>query len=850
MAATGVLSDYFQADEEWWLAAWNNGQGAFYISAPEFEPILLANSASASVTASLIALPIVDTQTGELLGVIRSTLILDDLFTLLAQPTLNQNQHPILFDSSGTVLSQPPLMRQDLLRNLWQTITGDSSYNVVQDGTPSEFIFGYARLTPPTEPAQQAPPEGRGVSKLEKQITAAVNGLGWTAVILEKQEDALMVVNLVAQGIQLVGLVTTFLAGLLAMLFATSITRPLQTLSSAAAQIGQGNWDVLLLPTGEDEIGRLTTSFEQMSRRLRESYGTLTERTEQLEIKNKELQAENYQRQRVEKALQKSRERFQFLSEAQSEGIAIHENGIILESNSALGRIFGYEANQLLGMKTLELVMPVSRALVRQNLMSAYEGAYEAKALRKNGAVIYIEVQGSAAYYEGQEVHVTVIRDITERKLAEKKLERFTNQLQTAAELVKELNAILDLDELLRETVFLLQSRFALYHVHIYLMDFDTKHNQAKRLLMHSTSASAGNDKAKPIVIAHERSLVARAARSREVIVVNDVYMDPTFLPPPHLREIRSQMVVPLITASRLAGVLELQDNRANRFCEGELDIFNTLAAQLAISLENANLFHEINKTAEKLREIDRLKSDFLANMSHELRTPLNSILGYSEIMLMGINGPLNDASREDIEAIRSSGHHLLQLINDILDLAKIEAGRMALAFETIEIDGILQDIYVQHSALLRRHASVANKEVELLLDIEPNLPHISADSLRVRQILTNLVSNAIKFTDEGKVYLRASCDAEREWLSLAVEDEGIGIEQSDIDKIFEEFRQVDGSLARRAEGTGLGLAITLRLVEMHGGLIDVESEFGKGSTFTVKLPVKRDAKRLRKATF
>ena len=268
------------------------------------------------------------------------------------------------------------------------------------------------------------------------------------------------------------------------------------------------------------------------------------------------------------------------------------------------------------------------------------------------------------------------------------------------------------------------------------------------------------------------------------------------------------------------------------------------MAAQIAISLENAHLFDEINKVAEKLREMDRLKSDFLANMSHELRTPLNSILGYSEIMLMGINGPLNDASREDIEAIRSSGHHLLSLINDILDLAKIEAGRMALAIEEMEIDGILQDTYVQHSALLR------DKEVELVLDIEPNLPNIAADPLRVRQILTNLVSNAIKFTDEGKVYLRASCDAEREWLSLAVEDEGIGIEQSDIDKIFQEFRQVDGSLTRRAEGTGLGLTITLRLVQMHGGLINVESEFGKGSTFTVKLPVKQMQKRLRKATF
>lgn len=862
MAATGQLSDYFQADEEWWLAAWNNGQGGVYISAPEFDE-------SAGVTASLIALPIINSETGELLGIIRSTLILDELFALLAAPRLpryvsvanesSQNQYPILFDTSGTVLLQPRFIGEGLLSNLWQNIQANASYNVVADGQENEFIFGYARLMSPTEPAPQARSEG---SELEEQITAAVNSLGWTTVILQEQEQALIVVNLVAQGIQLVGLLMTFLAGILAMLFATSVTRPLQTLSSAAAQIGQGNWDVLLLPTPHDEIGVLTASFEQMSSRLRDLIGTLTERTKELEKANEELQAENYQRQRVEKALQKSRERFQFLSEVANEGIAIHENGIILESNSALGRIFGYEPNELLGMKTLNLVMSVSRGLMRQHLSSAYEGPYTALAKRKNGEVIYIEVQGSLAYYEGQEVRVTVIRDITEQKLAENKLEDFTNQLQTAAELVKELNAILDLDELLRQTVFLLQKRFALYHVHIYLMS-DTKKqrhagvaNQAKRLVMHSTSAqsfgeSTGTEKSKPMIFNETQSLplsadglVARAARERDVIVVNDVYTDPTFVPAPHLPEIRSEMTVPLMTADRLLGVLELQDNRPNRFSEGDRDIFNTLAAQIAISLENAHLFDEINKTAEKLREMDRLKSDFLANMSHELRTPLNSILGYSEIMLMGINGPLNDASREDIEAIRSSGHHLLRLINDILDLAKIEAGRMTLAMEEIEIDGILQDIYVQHSALVR------DKEVELVLDLEPNLPNIFADPLRVRQILTNLVSNAIKFTDSGKVYLRASCDAEREWLFLVVEDEGIGIEQLDIDKIFEEFRQVDGSLTRRAEGTGLGLAITLRLVQMHGGLIDVESEFGKGSTFTVKLPVKLVQKRLRKATF
>lgn len=293
----------------------------------------------------------------------------------------------------------------------------------------------------------------------------------------------------------------------------------------------------------------------------------------------------------------------------------------------------------------------------------------------------------------------------------------------------------------------------------------------------------------------------------------------------------RSIAVLPLAIGGQLLGMIELESKQANMFKnENTLYFYQSLARQGSVALRSAQLFDHTQRTADHLRELDRLKSEFLANMSHELRTPLNSIIGYSEIMLMGINGPLNDDMKEDMEAIRNSGQHLLRLINDILDLAKIEAGKMSLEVKELELSGLLDEIRVSHAALLR------NKPVEMIIDIAPDVPPIHADRVRLNQILTNLVSNGIKFTEEGTIYLKATYhDA---WVAISVEDQGIGICDTDIPLIFAEFRQVDGSSTRRAEGTGLGLAITKHLVNMHGGTIKVESQLGKGSTFTVELPV------------
>jgi len=230
------------------------------------------------------------------------------------------------------------------------------------------------------------------------------------------------------------------------------------------------------------------------------------------------------------------------------------------------------------------------------------------------------------------------------------------------------------------------------------------------------------------------------------------------------------------------------------------------------------------------LRETDLFRSQFLANMSHELRTPLNSIIGFSRVILKGIDGPLTELQTTDLEAIYTQGQHLLTLINEILDMSKIEAGAMELVIENVDLNVLIRGIVSTSKALVK------DKPIALRTDIQEDLPVIRADGTRIRQVITNLMSNAAKFTEEGSITFQVWTDEEMVFVS--VQDTGEGIREEQIPLVFEAFRQVDGSSTRRAEGTGLGMPISRQFVEMHGGRIWLESEYGVGSTFTFCVPI------------
>jgi len=298
---------------------------------------------------------------------------------------------------------------------------------------------------------------------------------------------------------------------------------------------------------------------------------------------------------------------------------------------------------------------------------------------------------------------------------------------------------------------------------------------------------------------------------------------------------IRSAVVIPLhVPSGNVTGILGYVHALPNRFSEEQLPLFDSMATQAYVALQNAQLYEQLAQTTERLREVDRLKSQFLANMSHELRTPLNSIIGFSRVIMKGIDGPVTDLQVQDLWAINNSGQHLLGMINDILDLSKIEAGKMELAFEKVDLVELIKSVMTTTGGLIK------DKPIRLNADIPTELPPVYVDTIRVRQVLINLLSNASKFTEAGTITVRARLQESdtRSMVLVSVNDTGQGIAQDDLAKLFQAFSQVDGSPTRRTGGTGLGLAISRNLVELHGGSIWVESTVGKGTTFSFTLPV------------
>ena len=416
---------------------------------------------------------------------------------------------------------------------------------------------------------------------------------------------------------------------------------------------------------------------------------------------------------------------------------------------------------------------------------------------------------GEAKYLLG------VSEDITERKEATETLARRATELATVAQVSTTASTVLDPDKLLQAVVDLTKERFGLYHVHVYLLD-----ESWNTLLLASGAGEVGRKlvaEEHSIPLDAEQSLVANAARSGDVIIVNDVRSEPGFLPNPLLPETQAEMAVPMTVGNRVLGVFDVQSNDSQGFSSEDASIYTTLASQVAVALQNARLYMEQAATVTQLRELDRLKSSFLANMSHELRTPLNSILGFADVILEELDGPLTEDMDNDLRLIQKNGQHLLHLINDVLDMAKIEAGRMNLAPEKFKIYEVLDEVTSITSTL------ASEKNLSLFIDEGTDRQvEVYADHTRLRQVMINLVNNAIKFTEKGKISLKVE-PMEGARVLISVKDTGIGIPPDKLEAVFQEFTQVDTSSTRKAGGTGLGLPISRKLVEMHGGRLWVE---------------------------
>jgi signal transduction histidine kinase len=327
---------------------------------------------------------------------------------------------------------------------------------------------------------------------------------------------------------------------------------------------------------------------------------------------------------------------------------------------------------------------------------------------------------------------------------------------------------------------------------------------------------------------------VARAVRERRVINIGDIEADadvpPATLAAGRALGYKSLLAVPMLRGGAAIGSIGVASRSARPFTDKQAALLGTFADQAVIAIENVRLFQELRARTDELEVANRHKSEFLANMSHELRTPLNAVIGFSEVLLERMFGELNDKQAEYLHDILSSGRHLLSLINDILDLAKIEAGRMELDLGAFDLPIALDNALTLVRERATRHG------IGLDLAVDRQLGTLVGDERKIKQVLLNLLSNALKFTPEGgKVIVRAVRAAGA--VEISVSDTGIGIAHDDQEAIFEEFRQVGTDYARKREGTGLGLALSKRFVELHGGVLWVTSEVGRGSTFTLSIP-------------
>ncbi len=340
------------------------------------------------------------------------------------------------------------------------------------------------------------------------------------------------------------------------------------------------------------------------------------------------------------------------------------------------------------------------------------------------------------------------------------------------------------------------------------------------------------------------KGITGWVAQHKEPALVLDVCQDSRYLAA--VPDVRSELCVPMIAGQQVIGVLDVQSLRPNAFTEDDQQLMSTLANNLAVLVERARLFEavedasqELQQRAEalqqanaRLQELDRLKSQFLASMSHELRTPLNSIIGFSEVLLDGLMGEMPPGQQECVRDILSSGEHLLALINDVLDLSKIEAGRVKLEPVPFNVAEWVAEIKTTIAPLIDKKSQV------LTIELADGLPLLVADPFRIKQVLLNLLSNANKFTPEGG-HITLSCRlADPATMLFSVSDTGIGIKPEEQELIFEEFGRSEDAAVRETTGTGLGLTISKRLVEMHGGRIWVESEYGHGATFSILLPL------------
>jgi len=706
--------------------------------------------------------------------------------------------------------------------------------------------------------------------------SAAIAPLGWSVFVEQPLGEAFepLYSSIIRTALLLLaGLALSVLASLV---LARRMVTPIQALQAGAARIGAGELGHRIEVKTGDELEALADQFNSTASQLQESYANLEQKVEARTRDLTEALEQQTATSEILRVISSSPTELQPVLDAVAQNAARlceARDVIILRVDGDVLRIVA-SAGEFVKVLPPDLIVPIARdsvtgrAVVDRTTMHVRDLAAEpedefpvgkafqrrfghhtmlvAPLLREGvplGAIAIFrtevrpfsdkQIKLLETFADQAVIAIENVRLFQELQARTRELARSVEELKALGEVSQAVSSTLDLQTVLTTIVARAVELSGTDGGIIYEYDEGTQEFYLRAT--HRTEDELVEAvRAAPMRLGE--GAVGRAAAIRAPVQVPDI-LDERGYEVTRLRPIfgrlgyRSLLAVPLLLGERIVGGLVVRRQEPGTFTPEIVNLLQTFATQSVLAIQNARLFRELAEKGQQLALASQHKSQFLANMSHELRTPLNAILGYTELIQDNIYGAVPEKVREVLERLAKSGRHLLGLINDVLDLSKIEAGQLTLALTDYSLKQVIQTVVLAVEAL------AAEKRLALKVTLPPDLPPGRGDERRLTQVLLNLVGNAIKFTEAGEV--RVEAKAADGTFRVAVADTGPGIAEADQEKIFEEFQQADSSSTRQKGGTGLGLAIAKRIIELHGGRIGVESTLGAGATFWFTVPVR-----------
>jgi len=814
-----------------------------------FSPVYFRKESEPYITIALAG-------SGEDAGVIAAEANLKFIWDVVSNMKVGQGGHAYVVDANGRLIAHPDISL--VLQN-----TDLSSLPLVRAAA--------AQRNPEEGPVEAI--TGRDVQGREVlSASAPIATLGWTVFVDLPLREAFapLYSSVIRTGVLLlVGLVISILASLVVV---RRMVAPIHALQAGAARIGAGALDQRIEVKTGDELEALGEEFNRMTERLQESYAGLERKVEERTRDLTEALEQQTATGEILRVISSSPTDLQPVLDAVAESagrlcagetvaiLRVDGNGLKLaaawgslpmlptDESIPIRREF-INGRAILDRKVIHV--PDFRQESDEDFGGAkayaarlgFQAALAAPMLREGAPIGVILVERAEAHaFSSKQIEmlktfadqaviaIENVRLFKELQARTADLSRSVEELKALGEVGAAVSSTLELETVL--TTILTQANKLAGTQAGQIFDYDEATEELRpRATIGYTQKIADALRGDPL--RKGEGVTGQAVAKRQPVQVADVAAENAY--ESRVRDLmiesgfRAVLAVPLIREDQVMGALTVTRKQPGAFSQQLVDLLTTFASQSALAIQNARLFLEIEQKSHELQVASQHKSQFLANMSHELRTPLNAILGYTELIVDQIYGPVPDKIRDVLERVQKSGRHLLGLINDVLDLSKIEAGQLVLSRSAFTFEEVAQSVATAVGSL------AAEKKLQLVVNVPPGLPVANGDERRITQVLLNLVGNAIKFTDAGEVAVRVTLPDGMFVVSVA--DTGPGIREEDRQKIFEEFQQVDSSSTKIKGGTGLGLAIAKRIVEMHGGRIWVESTVGKGSTFFFSIP-------------